>query len=171
MSRRIDPFGLAALAGAGTLAAHQVGYLADGASDVSHAYLGLLGPVVVLVSCVAAWVASIRVLRNDAGRLPSFGLLAWAQVSLFVLMEVAERAVSGFESLMSAPVLIGLFLQPVVAWAALLLLSLGRRVLETLRPATKRLPAARLVAARAPVSILALDSSCARLRLRGPPVG
>ena len=58
-ARRADPFGVAALAAAGAMTAHEIGYLGEtGESVVSHEYFGVLGPIVILALCAAAWFAS-----------------------------------------------------------------------------------------------------------------
>lgn len=171
--RRVDPFGVAALAAAGTMAGHELGYLAEsGDGGVSHAYLGALGPVLVLALCAAAWTSAVRVLRRDTGRAPSLLLLGGLQVGLFAAMEIGERVTTGTtDSLLSVPVLLGLALQPCVAWAALGLLATGRRIIEALflsddpmlASAALSLPRWRVDAA---VDAVAVN----RLRVRGPPM-
>ncbi len=168
--RGVDRFGLAALAGAGTLVAHQVGYLADGADTVSHAYFGALGPIVAFTACAAAWVSALRVLRGDPGRLPSLVALAGLQAVMFAVLEVGERVTSGsLASLPSAPVIAGLICQPLVAWAALRVLGLGRSVLERWRRARSRLAASSFLDVLAPAGVVVSSPAVARLRVRGPP--
>ncbi|MFT4773731.1 MAG: hypothetical protein ACI9ME_001033 [Ilumatobacter sp.] len=172
-ARRADPFGVAALAAAGAMTAHEIGYLAEtGESIVSHEYFGVLGPVVVIALCVAAWFGAVRVLRRDTGCAPSFALLAGVQVGLFAAMEIGERISTGStSSLLSSPVLLGLALQPLVAWAALRLLSAGRRIIEAFfvleapdfSPAALQLPHWR-------VDVLVDTVLGAWLRVRGPPM-
>lgn len=171
--RRADPFGVAALAAAGTMAAHEVGYLGEtGESVVSHEYFGVLGPIVILTLCLAAWFGAVRVLRRDSGRAPSLAVLAGVQISLFAAMEIGERITTGStSSLLSIPVILGLALQPIAAWAALRLLSAGRRIIEaffvpaapTISPAALQLPHWR-------IDVLVEAVVGARLRARGPPM-
>jgi hypothetical protein len=172
-ARHADPFGIAALAAAGAMTAHEIGYLAEtGESVVSHEYFGVLGPVVVIALCVAAWFGALSVLRRDTGRAPSLALLAGVQVGLFAAMEIGERIGTGStSSLLSSPVLLGLALQPLVAWTALRLLSAGRRIIEAFfvpeapdfSPAALQLPHWR-------VDVLVDAVLGAQLRVRGPPM-
>ena len=172
-ARRADPFGVAALAAAGAMTAHEIGYLAEtGESVVSHEYFGVLGPIVVIALCAAAWFGALSVLRRDTGRAPSFALLAGVQVGLFAAMEIGERiSIGSTSSLLSSPVLLGLALQPLVAWAALRLLSAGRRIIEAFfvpeapdfSPAALQLPHWR-------VDVLVDAVLGAQLRVRGPPM-
>jgi hypothetical protein len=172
-ARRADPFGVAALAAAGAMSAHEIGYLAEtGESVVSHEYFGVLGPVVILALCAAAWFGAVRVLRRDTGCAPPFALLAGVQVGLFTAMEIGERISTGStSSLLSSPVLLGLALQPLVAWTALRLLSAGRRIIEAFfvpeapdfSPAALQLPHWR-------VDVLVDAVLGAQLRVRGPPM-
>jgi hypothetical protein len=172
-ARRADPFGVAALAAAGAMTAHEIGYLAEtGESVVSHEYFGVLGPIVILTVCIAAWFGAVRVLRRDPGRAPSLALLAGVQVGLFAAMEIGERISTGStSSLLSSPVLLGLALQPLVAWAALRLLSASRRIIEAFfvpeapdfSPAALQLPHWR-------VDVLVDAVLGAQLRVRGPPM-
>lgn len=171
--RRVDPFGVAALAAAGTLAGHELGYLAEsGDGGVSHAYLGALGPIIVLALCTAAWIGAVRVLRRDSGRPPSFAMLAGVQIGVFAAMEVGERVTTGSaSSLLSVPVILGLVVQPLVAWAALRLLATGRRIIEALFVRD----APSLTAATFPLQRWTVETPITaivgnRLRVRGPPV-
>lgn len=170
--RHIDPFGLGALVASGTLAAHEIGYFIGGSGSVSHAYFGIVGPLVVLMGCVAAWLAAVRILRHDSGRLPSVASLAGMQVLVFVGMEVAERVASdSLASLLSAPVVIGLVLQPLVALVAKQLLTAGRRFVESFaRPVRSARSVRRLVDSPRPVAVPVESLWFVRLRLRGPPV-
>jgi hypothetical protein len=170
--RRADPFGVVALAAAGTMTAHELGYLTDaGAADGAHTYFGVLGPIVVLALCIAAWFAAMRIVRRDVGRAPSFALLAGLQVGAYVVMEVAEQVTSGVApEPISIPVLLGLALQPVAAWVALQTLDAGHRIIRALfvddvptlpsRPVVFATPVASVVGTKLP----------SRLRVRGPPV-
>lgn len=171
--RSVDPFGVAALAVAGTLAGHELGYLTErGRDGVSHAYLGALGPIVALTLCAAAWMAAVRVLRRDTGRAPSFVMLAGIQAALFVAMEIGERITTGsVSSLQSLPVVLGLLLQPLTAWAALRLLAAGRRIIEALfaRAALTATPAA-LPLLRWKTTAFDDATIGGRLRVRGPPM-
>jgi len=172
-ARRADPFGVAALAAAGAMVAHEIGYLGEtDESVVSHEYFGILGPIVILALCTAAWFGAVRVLRRDTGRAPSLALLAGVQVGLFSAMEIGERISTGSaSSLLSTPVLLGLALQPLVAWAALQLLSASRRIIEaffvpeapTISPVAPQLPHWR-------IDVLVEAVLGARLRVRGPPM-
>lgn len=169
--RRIDPFGLAALVASGTLVAHEIAYFVGGSGSVSHSYFGLLGPLVVVMGCVAAWIAAVSILRNDIGRLPSLGAIAALQSVVFAGMEVAERIAGGsLASLVSAPVIIGLGLQPIVAFVATRVLAIGRRLVESFRATSPRAVAHVLVDAAAPLAVPVSSLALVRLRLRGPPV-
>jgi len=170
--RRADPFGIVALAAAGTMAAHELGYLADrDPADGAHAYFGMLGPVVLLALCVAGWFSAVRIVRRDAGRAPSLMLLAGLQLGGYLTMEIGERLFTdSAPALISPPVLIGLMLQPAIAWLALRLLSAGRRIIEALFVGTAPplAPAAPLL----PTPVVAIVGAVlpVRLRVRGPPV-
>ena len=169
--RGVDRFGLAALASAGALGAHQVGYLVGDGGSVSHGYLGVVGPLVVLTAAVAAWVAGVRILRHDPGRAPGLEVLAGAQVGAFLAMEVGERLGSGsLASLASTPVLVGLALQPLVAFVALRLLGVGRDLVASFRARRARRVVGRLGVVTTPVASLIPRVELARLRVRGPPV-
>jgi hypothetical protein len=170
-ARRLDPFGTAALAAAGTLCAHEAGYFIGGSSAVSHEYLGVVGPLVALAACLAAWGAALRVLRHDPGRAPTMVALTAAQSGIFVVMELAERAVTGsIASITSWPVITGLLLQPLVAWLALRILSVGHTVLSALTtPQATLRPTALISLACADAQVTGRIDT-AQLRLRGPPV-
>lgn len=167
----MDTFGLSALVAAGTLAAHQVGYLADPAARSMHRYLGLVGPAVLLIAFVGAWAAAIRLLRHDGGRAPSFGVVSTLQVALYLVMEVAERvAGESFASMWSAPFVLGMVVQPLVAFAALGLLRVSGRVLKMLAGPTRRpLPDQTTFRIEAPRTF-ALVTPRSAIRLRGPPL-
>lgn len=166
----MDRFGLAALAAAGALGAHQLGYLVGDGGSVSHGYLGVVGPLVLLAASIAAWVAGVRILRHDPGRAPAFSTLAGVQIAVFLAMEVGERLSTGsLASLLSSPVLLGLFLQPVVAFVALRLLDVGRELVEGWRD-RRLLPVVVDLGADATPFVAwspRIDASC--LRVRGPP--
>lgn len=171
VERRVDPFGLGALVASGTLAGHELGYFIGGRSSVSHTYVDLIGPFVVLMGCLAAWLAALRILRDDAGRLPSVGVLIVAQTLAFTGMEVTERVVTdSLTSLASTPVVIGLLLQPLVALVAKQLLAVGERLVEAFRPVVRRAVSRSLVDTARPVAVLVSSPGLVRLRLRGPPV-
>ena len=87
-------------------------------------------------------------------------------------MEIGERiSIGSTSSLLSSPVLLGFALQPLVAWAALRLLSAGRRIIEAFfvpeapdfSPAALQLPHWR-------VDVLVDAMLGAQLRVRGPPM-
>lgn len=172
-----DPAGVLALAGAGTIAAHELGYLVDPltggtSAQVSHAHLAVLGPLALFALCVAGWAAAVRVLRAGGGTPPSWRHLAALQTGAYLALEVGERAVAGdLESLASAPVALGLLLQPVIAWAAIRLLAVGRDVLVRVFGATDvRLPVVPLPSPVAPVIAVRSVWVAGRARPRGPPV-
>jgi|TARA_R110002110_G_scaffold92168_3_gene240057 hypothetical protein len=171
--RRADPLGVLALAAAGAMTAHEIGYLGEtGESAVSHEYFGVLGPIVILALCSAAWFGAIRILQRDTGRAPSLALLAGVQVGLFAAMEIGERLSTGStSSLLSTPVVLGLTLQPFVAWAALRLLSASRRLIEAfLVPEAPEFSPAALQLPHWRVDVLVETVLGARLRVRGPPM-
>ncbi len=156
------------------MAAHELGYLAAGGSPgPSHSYVAVVAPLVVVAVCVAGWSAAVRLLRRDAGRAPSFGTLTSIQLGLFLLIEVGERVASGsLDTIGSAPVAVGLVLQPIVAAAALDLLRVGRCVVEAVfAVAGERPPACPLTAPFSPVSLASSGGAPALVRPRGPPQG
>ena len=169
---RADPFGLLALAGAGTIAAHELGYfVAPGDVSVSHRHLSLLAPVVVMALCVTAWMSAVRILRTGGAQPPSLGLLAGVQVALYLALEVGERVVLGdLASLLSAPVLLGLALQPAIAGIAVVLLRVGEQAILTWFGPTAAWPARPgLPPAIAPVPVFVPARRAGGVRLRGPP--
>ena len=119
--RRADVFGVVALAAAGMLVGHQLGYLADSDARAGHVHLGLIGPVVIVAAIAAAWFAAVRVVRADPGRPPRWWTLSAVQVALYAVLEVGERVILDADvgSLASLPVALGLLAQPIVAWVAL----------------------------------------------------
>ncbi|WP_420451825.1 hypothetical protein [Ilumatobacter sp.] len=166
----VDRAGVGALAASGVLVAHEVGYLVGDGASVSHAYLGVVGPLVVLATCAAAWCAAVRVLRHDPRRLPSLSTLALLQMSAFVSMEAGERLVAGsVDPSVSGPVVAGLLLQPLVAAIALQLLRVGRSLVEAWRDGRHRIAGSVLPPALAPVSVLVRGQGSGEPRLRGPP--
>jgi len=175
--RGADPAGLAALAGAGTIAAHELGYpvgplLGSDASLVSHAHFAVLGPIALIALCIAGWSAAIRVLRAGGGTPPAWHRLALLQVGAYLALEVGERVVAGdLGSLVSAPVVLGLALQPAIAWLAIRLLVAGADVLVRVFGASspRRAPAVLAVVA-APAAPRRSVWAPGRFRLRGPPM-
>ena len=170
--RRADPFGILALAAAGTMVAHEVGYLANGdGPDEAHAYFGLLGPAVFVAITVAGWIAAVRIVRRDPGRPPSLALLAGMQVGLYLAMEFAEQISSAATpAAVSPPVLLGLAMQPLTAWVALQLLRAGRRVIEALFVEVRPTSPTRPAFIPTPVAVLVGTPSLFHLHVRGPPV-
>jgi preprotein translocase subunit SecY len=170
--RRADSFGVIALAAAGTMTAHELGYLTNaGADDRTHMYFGVLGPVVVLALCLAGWFAAVRIVRRDVGRAPSFALLAGLQIGGYVVMEVAEQVTSGgISGPISIPVFFGLALQPVVAWVALQILDAGHRVIRALFVDDVLMLRNRSVVFATVIASVVGTQVPSRLRVRGPPV-
>lgn len=173
LRQRIDGFGLAALAASGTLTAHQFAYLADAEARNAHTYFAIVGPVVLLAAFAATWSAAIRIVRRDAGRLPSVGALTAYQVGLYVAIEIGERMLGGeaLGSLTSMPVLLGLAAQPAVAWAALRLLGVGARLLVALVAPPVPCERAPSVSWTVPSRLVLQTLPRATVRLRGPPAG
>ncbi len=131
-SRR-DPFGLAALAAAGALLGHELGYLADPSAGSGHEYLTIVGPAVATAAVVAVWSLAVRVLRRGGGALPSVATLAAGQSVLYLGFEIGERTIGSAESpLWSSAVVLGLVAQPLVAWLGLRFLALGHQVLTAI---------------------------------------
>ena len=121
-----DPFAIAALAGAGSLVGHEIGYLADPAAASGHDYLAVLAPFAIAGAVLAIWVSALSVLRRIPGRAPNVAALATTQSALYLTFEVGERLVGSTDSpLLSLPVALGLLAQPVVAWLAIRALRLG----------------------------------------------
>lgn len=132
MTARPDPAGLAALAGAGALVGHEIGYLAAADAGAGHGHIAWLMPIALGVAIVGFWASAVSVLRRLPTPPPSIGALTAVQVAAYIVLEVGERAAGFGGSLFSLPVLLGLLAQPLVAWAALRLLHAGRRVVEHL---------------------------------------
>jgi len=175
--RGADPAGLAALAGAGTIAAHELGYLigpitGSDTSLVSHAHLAVLGPIALIALCVAGWSAALRVLRAGGGTPPAWHRLTLLQVCAYLALEVGERVVArDLGSLVSAPVVLGLALQPLIAWFAIRLLAAGAEALVRVFGASSPRPvAAALTVVAAPTAPLRSVWAPGRFRLRGPPM-
>lgn len=125
-----DPFASIALAGAGMMLAHQIGYLSEPGSSAGHEYFTILGPFALIAAATALWAGAVSVLRRQTAMAPSFAHLVSLQLALFMVIEVAERAIGDAPgSLLSRPVLLGLLAQPAVAWTARRLLRLGSRLL------------------------------------------
>lgn len=170
--RQVDPFGVVALAAAGAMSAHELGYLTHRSpDDGAHAYLGVLGPLVLMGLCVAGWIAALRIVRRDAGRPPSFAALACLQVGGYLTMEVGERLFTDSAPAMLSPAVVaGLALQPAVAWTALCLLRAGSRLIEALFVDATPLTPRGSASPPTPVDGLAGALLPVRLRVRGPPV-
>ncbi len=121
-----DPFSIAALAGAGSLVGHEIGYLADPSAASGHGYLAVLAPFAIAGAVLAVWVSALSVLRRMPGRAPTVAAMATTQSVLYVAFEVGERLIGSTDSaLFSLPVALGLLAQPVVAWLAVRALRLG----------------------------------------------
>lgn len=143
--------GLLALASAGALSAHAVGYstatlLGRRAAEVSHghlAVLGFLGGVAAAVGVLVLAAAGARRTTCCAG--VALRPLLWAQVAVYAWLEVSERLLHGAPllGLLTAPVLLGLAAQPLTAWTLVLLLtvttSAARQLLR--RPERLTVPA------------------------------
>lgn len=120
-----DPYAIAALAGAGTLVGHELGYLAEAGARSGHDYFALVAPLAIVGVVVAMWASAVSVLRRGALRAPSVAALASAQALLYLGFEIGERTVGATESpLFSLPVILGLLAQPLVAWLAVHALKL-----------------------------------------------
>ena len=138
--------GLLALACAGALSGHGVGYatgalLGGGAELVAHEHLQLLTwlwGVAGAVAILALAAAGARRASCCAGvRLRP---LLSAQLAVYGWLEISERVLLGESllGLLTAPVLLGLAAQPVTAWTLVLLLAaatrVARRLLRRLAP-------------------------------------
>lgn len=133
MSSRPDPAAVAALAGAGALIGHEVGYLAAADAGVGHGHIAWMVPVALGVAIVGFWASALSVLRRLPTPAPSVASLALVQSAIYLVLEVGERLVGfGGTSLFSVPVFLGLAAQPLVAWAAVRLLRLGNRIVAQL---------------------------------------
>lgn len=120
-----DPYAIAALAGAGTLVGHELGYLAEAGARSGHDYFALLTPLAIVGVVIAVWASAVSVWRRGALRAPSVAALALVQTLLYVGFEVGERTIGTTESpLLSLPVALGLTAQPLVAWLAVHALKL-----------------------------------------------
>lgn len=124
-----DPFAVAALAGAGTLVGHELGYLAETGASSGHDYFTLIAPLALVGVVVAVWAAAVSVLKKGAALAPSAATLAAAQTVLYLAFEIGERTIGATESpLFSLPVALGLLAQPLVAWLAVHALKLTSAV-------------------------------------------
>jgi hypothetical protein len=175
-----DPFGLVALAGAGMMLAHQVGYMTDSTRGAGHEHFGILGPIAVLGTLVALWSAAVSVVhraltRHTGPRMttngPSFFQLTVFQSILYAAMEAAERLVGDAPgTLWSLPVVVGLAAQPLVAYFALVVLRAGERallfILDRIQPTAHTDP---LVLHCTPTDAVDAVSSVGDVLSRGPP--
>jgi hypothetical protein len=123
--------GLVALASAGALSAHTLGYssasvVSARGGDVPHGHLvllGWLGGVAAAVAVLALAVAGAR-RASCCPELRLRALLA-AQVGVYGWLEISERALQGepMSGLLTTPVLLGLLAQPLTAWVLVVLLT------------------------------------------------
>ncbi len=112
-----------ALAAAGALIAHELGYgaadaLRLGGSDPGHGYLPILIGLLVPLSAFVAGLGILRLARTQVGKV-RVGHLVVLQLVLFLALELSEHAAAGsaFAALSNPAVIIGLLAQPLVAWA------------------------------------------------------
>lgn len=176
--RRVSFLLIAAL---GAFLAHQLGYsIADTISSstggVDHDYLGIAASFVVTGGVAAlAWLV-LRRERLPIGSFsrPAFALLTGLQVTLFMLQEVAESGISGdpMAAFSRPAVLLGLCLQPIVAWLLLRSAAAGQHLVELIESAGSVRWRRSLGPVLLPTPLLASGSGtteCPPPRLRGPP--
>lgn len=168
------------LAIAGVFVGHLVGYTlahpdeADRALALSgHAYFGPAASVLVPLGAMAMLVVAVRTARR-LGEAPTVLQLAGAQVGLFAVQEVAERAVGSEGAarvIAERGVWLGLVAQVAIAWLSVRLVGLTARVVRRVvlgdRPSPK-------VAPRLVVRAIAAVAPCRSVELRlpsrrGPP--
>lgn len=142
-----DPFAIAALAGAGTLVGHELGYLAETGASSGHDYFALLAPLALAGAVLAVWAAAVSVLKKGATVAPSTATLAAAQTVLYLGFEIGERTIGATDSaLISLPVVLGLLAQPLVAWLAVHALKITSAVIAGFVRSTASTVAATLIA-------------------------
>lgn len=125
-----DPIAVVAMVGAGAMLGHEIGYLTDPAAGSGHGYFALLAPFALAGVVVAMWASSLSVLRRLPSRTPGVAALAAAQTALYLGFEVGERLIGSTDSsLFSRAVVLGLILQPLVAWLAVRVLRFGSAVI------------------------------------------
>lgn len=169
--RDADVVGVGALAAAGALVGHQIGYAFDADARAGHGHLSVVGPMVVGIAFVAAWAAAVRVVRSDPGRAPSWRRLAALQTAAFLVLEVGERVVLDADvgSLLSLPVLIGLVVQPFVALAALELVGVAGALIARFVDGSHPSSGGRPLDASTPAPLLLPVRVRRAHRRRGPP--
>lgn len=160
-----------ALAMAGTLAAHQLGYgmstfLAASGGVPDHAHMG---PMIGVSLAIAAIAGAVLMVRRAGAPAPGAAALAATQTVLFLVLEVAERHGDVVALVSSPAVWWGLAAQPLIAWVVLWLVGVGRLVAARL---------AHLVPVPAPgadvpvvggTSALLVPGRFVLRRWRGPP--
>lgn len=171
------------LAVAGVAVGHIAGYglahpgaAAREAALGGHAYLPAAASVAIPLGVVAALVWAVRTSRQlgMAGRISWRGLAA-AQLAVFAVQELGERAVAGDplrEALVERGVWFGLLAQVVVAFLATRAVDAVRRAVRTVRPGARRLgdrPRPRITFV--PVTAPRVALAPVAVGLRAPPVG
>lgn len=127
------PLAVLGVAVVGMLGGHELGYLLGGAARTLSTPHGHLDATVHAAPVLAAWsllAAALTDPRRGWTRELTVPRLTAVQTTLFVLVEVGERALQGaaFGELSSASVLLGLLAQPLLAALTVLLARYGQTV-------------------------------------------
>lgn len=134
--RRPPPVALGALAGFALLVGHHLGYAAAGDPSRGHQHLAALGLLFAVAASAVGWVAAVRTVRRSPWAPPELRSLLALQVAGHVLLETAERWIGSADgAVASAPVLLGLAAQPVVALVTVRLLHAGLAVTDRIETA------------------------------------
>ncbi|MEM9036941.1 MAG: hypothetical protein AAGA99_20270 [Actinomycetota bacterium] len=164
---------LVAIAGAGALVGHGVGYsLGAAAATTDHGHLSVLAPAATGVAGGAALVLITRWARRAPGRPPYRSLVA-GHVLAYLLLEIVEAALSSPVAHLSSPgFLIGLLAQPLVAWVVARALTTGADVLRAALVRSRRRPARAPRAVRFPAGLAPAGGVVvgAPRHRRGPPL-
>lgn len=171
--RSFDRWLLAAIAGAGALVGHGIGYSLGAAADATdHGHLAVVAPAVTGIAGLAALALVVRWAQAAPGR-PPYRSLVGAHIVAYLALEVIEAALSSPVAHLSSPgFVIGLAAQPLVAWvvaralrAGVVFLRSARIIRRSRSPRAARvipLPAGRVTGGGVVVG--------APRQRRGPPV-
>lgn len=155
------------IAALGALLAHEVAYgVVDLATGPDHGHIPALAAIVIPVGFV---VIARLALRPFAAHLASTPHRAALQLALFLALEFVEHP-GGLAELASNPaVLLGLALQPVVAWPIGASVRHAREIVRrTIGGERRAEPAAALVPEAPSAPVLTVGASLLPFR-RGPP--
>lgn len=170
------------LASAGVLVGHVIGYAVAHPDDVDrsvalagHAYMGPVGTILIPLGLLAVLGIAIRTVRRGrATDVPTLRHLATAQVALFLVQEVLERAagpVAPSTVFTERGVWFGVVAQVLVAWVALRLVRFSVAVVRAVASGPKvATSAAPSLPYGTPAQRVRVESFATFLpRRRGPP--